>query len=76
MIHYDITYSIMRQRVAALQAQAAADHLASNASKTACAANALQSDEQAAAHRDPDVPRTRGRWLRRPGRLLAGDDGR
>ena len=64
MYHHDIAYSIIRQRVDALTAQAAADRLAAEAAR---AAKARRSREAADSPCGPDTPGTRRWWPSRLG---------
>jgi hypothetical protein len=62
MYHHDIAYSIMRQRVAALTAQAGDDRLADEAAR---AAKARRARDGADSPCGPAASETRGGWLRR-----------
>lgn len=62
MYHPDIMYSIVRQQVDTLRAQAVADRLATKAAR---AAKARQAGESADSPCPSEAPQARGRWLRR-----------
>jgi hypothetical protein len=64
MYHHDIAYSIMRQRVDARIAQAAADRLVTEAGRTA---GLRRSRKPADSPVGTDTPGTRRRWPRRLG---------
>jgi hypothetical protein len=62
MYHPDIMYSIVRQQVDTLHAQAASDRLAAKAAR---AAKARQAGESAGSPCPSEAPLARGRWFRR-----------
>jgi hypothetical protein len=62
MYHPDIMYSIVRQQVDTLHAQAASDRLAVKAAR---AAKARRAGESAGSPSPSEAPQARGRWLRR-----------